>query len=82
MNAARLTSKEIIHAARNGRLAANYYGFTCDWCWRKGMMGGWHDNRSSETSYIRAFSESGAEIRICTGCAKKLRKRHWLCCLN
>ena len=82
MNAAvKPSSGEIRQAIRNGKLAANYYGFTCDWCWQKGStISGWYDNRSSETHYIRCFSRTGAEIRVCMACHNKLKKRWWICC--
>ena len=67
--------QDIKQAAKNGKIAANYYGFTCDWCWRKGAKsGGWYDKRSLETNYIRAFTSKGAEIRLCLKCASVLKK--------
>ena len=81
MNAMNPSSKDIITAARNGKLAANYYGFTCDWCRLKGSeTDGWYDNRSLEKNFVRGFTSSGAEIRVCISCAKNLKKIRWLCC--
>ena len=76
---------DIKGAASRGRLAANYYGFTCDWCWRKGTGsegGGWHDTKSAETHFFRSFSKNGVEIRLCLKCAKKLKKCRWFPCCS
>ena len=69
---------------RDGVLAANYYGFACDWCVAKGRgKKSFRDRNSSETHFIRLFSSNGSEIRLCLHCSDKLQASCWsrlFCC--
>ena len=66
---------ELKRAARQGVMAANYYGFACDCCLLKGKgRKTWYDTKTQETHFIRSFSNDGSEIRLCLNCSKQLQK--------